>query len=483
VFAWQGAQDKSELYDNIDENMKSNLPRKLLLAYVAFIIYGTTIPFAFERDPNYLQEKFADFLGDPLRLEQKQGFSLPDIVSNVLLFMPFGFLFSYAVSQPRFGRTLLGATLAGILASGFVECLQFFAPTRTVSLQDLITNASGAFIGAALGVAFRRYFHERVLNYTIQQLHASPDKALFALYAALLVFWQLAPFDVTIDVSTLKKAVKSISLALPATRVDFGNCVAHAIPFAFFSFLWLIALADGRHWRGIIPAILVTTLVAVGIEFSQLFIVSHTTKLVDVLAGLIGGIYGAVLCASVWLREKKNNNLFQRQIKQTAMTNLGLTHWLIYLLLVELSPFNFASTSLAERLDQFRWLPYVEYYTKTGVMAVLDFGAGVLQYALFAVLVMERRRHRQRLIADAELIPLMVMAFILSVSMEFAQLFLASRFSGITDCLNSVIGVLAGYWLWRQAQQIFAGDDRRSRQMEKGSRATKLQNAPSSFRI
>jgi glycopeptide antibiotics resistance protein len=69
-----------------------------------------------------------------------------DVIANILLFLPFGYLF--AVSHPRRGYTLLLATAAVI--SLIAESLQLLSPARYPSATDFIVNIGGAFLGGWL---------------------------------------------------------------------------------------------------------------------------------------------------------------------------------------------------------------------------------------------------------------------------------------------------------------------------------------------
>jgi VanZ family protein len=74
-----------------------------------------------------------------------------DVVSNILGFMPFGFVLCglFALSRPR-GKAILIATLVGGLLSFTVEFLQYYIPRRDSSWTDVITNTTGTFLGALL---------------------------------------------------------------------------------------------------------------------------------------------------------------------------------------------------------------------------------------------------------------------------------------------------------------------------------------------
>ena len=83
----------------------------LLLLWVLFIIYGTTLPFDFSLPGELVEAKLQRLAEHPLR----GGRAMDDVVSNVFLFMPFGFLLASwrADRGASFGTTLVLATVTG----------------------------------------------------------------------------------------------------------------------------------------------------------------------------------------------------------------------------------------------------------------------------------------------------------------------------------------------------------------------------------
>lgn len=78
-----------------------------------------------------------------------------DVWTNLLLFVPFGFLFPSlppVVTRPLATRLLLG-TLSACLMSVGIECLQVLLP-RYPSVSDIVLNTLGAFVGG-VGYAVR----------------------------------------------------------------------------------------------------------------------------------------------------------------------------------------------------------------------------------------------------------------------------------------------------------------------------------------
>lgn len=82
-----------------------------------------------------------------LAMPVEAGFSFQsdfnNLVSNVLLFLPIGFLYRLATKQR-------GAFLLGGAVSLGIETMQLFIPARTPSLVDVLANAGGAGLGAVL---------------------------------------------------------------------------------------------------------------------------------------------------------------------------------------------------------------------------------------------------------------------------------------------------------------------------------------------
>src|SRR6185369_8354549 len=72
-----------------------------------------------------------------------------NLVSNILLFIPIGFL--YRLTTGRRGALWLGAGM-----SLTIEVLQFFIPARTPSIVDILANTLGAAFGAYLSDLFSK---------------------------------------------------------------------------------------------------------------------------------------------------------------------------------------------------------------------------------------------------------------------------------------------------------------------------------------
>ena len=122
----------------------AGLPGALLAYVAAAVLVITLAPFEFRRP-------------DAARVWIGEWTTL-DVVANVLLFAPLGFLFQQMRRSARPDRRapVVHALLLGAAASAAVEALQLLVPGRYTSPWDVLTNAAGAALGAAAYDAVRR---------------------------------------------------------------------------------------------------------------------------------------------------------------------------------------------------------------------------------------------------------------------------------------------------------------------------------------
>lgn len=100
-----------------------------LLGYVILIILLMTLnPF---------------YVAPPKQIVFKFDSSLDNLVLNIILFLPVGFL--YRLATGRRGALFFGAALSIV-----IELTQLFLPARTTSIPDVLTNTLGAGIGELL---------------------------------------------------------------------------------------------------------------------------------------------------------------------------------------------------------------------------------------------------------------------------------------------------------------------------------------------
>src|SRR5262245_26521020 len=105
-----------------------------LLAYVAVITTVVTLlPFQF---------------AIPAQPRVMLSGGLVDVLANVALFLPLGFL--YAVARQDANVPPHQIALIALAASAAIESIQLFEVTRFASLSDVVANGLGAYVGAEL---------------------------------------------------------------------------------------------------------------------------------------------------------------------------------------------------------------------------------------------------------------------------------------------------------------------------------------------
>ncbi|HEV7576014.1 MAG TPA: VanZ family protein [Caldimonas sp.] len=194
--------------------------------YGALIVYASLYPFVGWRVPGVGVLDFL-FLGWP---RYWTGF---DLVSNLLGYLPFGFLLFVALVRGgrSAGVAALLACAGGTLLSLTMELLQNYLPHRVSSNVDLALNALGTALGVAVGAA---------LNWRggIAQWQKLRDRWFVARSAgglALLVLWPIGllfptavPFGVGHVLGRIQPLVVEVLADTPAASWTEGWTVATA---------------------------------------------------------------------------------------------------------------------------------------------------------------------------------------------------------------------------------------------------------------
>ncbi len=191
----------------------------LFWAFTLFTVYNTLIPFSFDYG-------FGDLAGQIGKINWKmywgEDIAITDIVGNIILFMPFGFLLYMKLQQDGSNHPILIAILSGAALSLSIEITQLFIQSRDTAPHDLLNNTLGSFVGAAVASIYsasmaataRRTFYDLL------------DRKPFILLAVIIALSQFVtavmPFTVSISVSSLADSVKE-SNVIPFTYMPIGT--------------------------------------------------------------------------------------------------------------------------------------------------------------------------------------------------------------------------------------------------------------------
>ncbi|GAB1232568.1 hypothetical protein UT4_10340 [Ferrigenium sp. UT4] len=234
------------LSQEVFSTRRALLRRYLLACYVLMIVYASLSPFVGWRVP---ESDFRHVLATPLQ----QAYTAFDALTNWLAYLPLGLLLALTLmTRQNIRRSLLFATLGGLLLSGLMEYVQYFLPSRASALIDVLTNGAGAFCGALLAVIIApQAWFARITRWRIDLLQrgAGVDFGL-----ALTVLWMFAQINPSLPM--LGNVFITATPAFPAlAEVSFSPLGGLAVALN----LWLagmLLLTLFRHQRAAVSSLL-----------------------------------------------------------------------------------------------------------------------------------------------------------------------------------------------------------------------------------
>ena len=178
--------------------------RYILLLFVILISYGSLYPFHFSGDLLPAAEFFTWLFDGSYRTTRA------DIVANILLFVPYGFVAIMALSTSR--RLLFHASLlfvAGAILAFVLQYMQFYLPARVPTATDAWYNSIGIIAGMTLAHLLKQYSQ----NHLPDELATPTDWSQITiplLLALLWVAWRLFPFVPLISTQSIMAAVSPL---------------------------------------------------------------------------------------------------------------------------------------------------------------------------------------------------------------------------------------------------------------------------------
>jgi VanZ family protein len=397
----------------------------LALGFLAFAVYGSLVPL--DCRPLAIGEAIDRYRAAwqvPIRVESRS-----DWLSNILLFIPLGFLVSgwLAVDRPR--RAILAAVLAvpaaSVMASAAIEFAQVYFPSRTVSPRDVVAETVGGAIGGALWLAAGPWLTRRA------RARASNGGGLAAwllpAYLLALILSHVMPLDITISPGELYHKYKEgmiCPVPFSAAARGFVEFERRIVDEAA-SFL-VVGLFLGRSdpWRARGPwSLLSLGLVLAGtIEALQLFIASRRCDSTDVIVGGLAVLGG-------WAAGRATLPTAARQARLACFAG-----WLGLVAFSSWFPFDFVADPRfwLDKASKVTALPFADYYHGS-VWNAADqiFRKAVLFFPLGMV---SDRGWRGTLLAASGL----------AILFEVGQLGLPGREPSVTDVLIEIGGAWAG---------------------------------------
>jgi VanZ family protein len=411
----------------------------LLLAWLAFVVYGSLVPLAFR--PLAWDEAWARFQAMPfLQLGVE---SRADWIANGVLYVPLGVLAALALA-PRVGRWSAVALgwIACVAVAVAVEFAQLYFPPRTVSRNDLLAQAIGAGLGVFVAPWVESWASRLVA--AARRQRARWALGLLQAYALAYVLLAFFPYDLLLGAAEWRARLEGGNLAwtvvtdrgLGLAGLRLAVEVALAVPLGV-----LLAWLGG--WRGAGAALrgaLAGLAAGLLLEAGQLALASGVSQGASVLARALGFALGAA-CATPLARWG------------LAGVRAGAARWGVLLLPVYVGLLLYASgwfrgawhgpeQALAV-LQTLRWVPFYYHYYTSEAVALYSLGMVALMYAPLAALAWARGWPPARTVAALAALALVV---------EAGKLFVAGQRPDPTNLLI----VAASAWLAWMALQALA---------------------------
>jgi glycopeptide antibiotics resistance protein len=329
--------------------------------------------------------------------------------------------------------------------SASVEFLQLFFPDRTCSGSDIIAQGLGSLTGMLVWLAVGdRLVHRFRLVWQGDRIGGTAGRILFA-YVGLLGLVMWLPLDLTLSPAELyhkNLEAKAKMVLVPFEEITQPGGAGFAVKrrdwlelAGLYSLAGMLAAGINRWpwntsrglggvaWRG--------ALLALTMEAGQLFVMSRTTSVTDVLVGTLGVLAGWGVVRAIRPTQGRGLSL-----------NLGLLlgqAWIGLLLAVNWLPFDFDASIMRRRLSEVNWVPFATQYEKNYMNALEEAMTKTLLFAPLGAVVaaMGLRRIIRKRTAIA-------LGVLVAAIIEAGQLALPSRIAGPTDLIFGGVGSWLG---------------------------------------
>lgn len=399
----------------------------LLLLYTLFIIYGGLFPFVDWRLPSQsLMEVWMQMLGERV--------SRSDLLTNILAYIPLGFLIS-SVCSARFGNfsRILLTVILGSLLSFSMECLQMFLPARTSSSVDLLLNMISTFSGALSfsWVCGKSSLGEWCAKWRSKHFNDGKFTEIGLLVVALWGATQLAPFVPSIDIGDIKNGLKPLWLTLnDLSLFNVYRTVTYALNIcALGSVLLLILRFKDR--------VLFWIALYCGIVLLGKIVITGRQLSLEAIVGLAAGI----LLTTVIRRLPKDGHIL---VGACSVAGAFIAE--------ELRPDVLQTVAFRE----FNWIPFSGQMAEnlSGIGAIID---GLWPFTAMGAFAVARVSLGRKIYASLIGIFFAVAVFVL----EYTQSFIIGRYPDITPAILAVTGWSIPLIFYNQKLQ--SGQSRRSR--------------------
>ncbi len=421
----------TELAKQLD---RSRIPARV--AYLAILLLATLTSLGPDLDSGVTLERVGRMLNP--RVSAKD---VIDGARNVVLFAGWGLVWMLTACSGRSLVSIRNAVLTGALISVSVESAQLFSSRRTASILDVLTNTSGALVGAVTLIVMVLVVSDRKQDrsfFGMPALVFAWSYCLAALGEALVPLFRQAAYPNAFGGPLGRFRVSSQMFDWSSlANVPFGDFLLFAPAGAFAVAAWA---ESGRRYRtgavlvGI-GGLLLSTVAEVGHGFLGLRIQAGA-----VLAHSLG-VMGGALATALWLPS------LTRALRGRSRPMALLAVYGIVLALWALRPYLPVTSleSIGEKLATPWWIPLGIIRQRFDMFGVVDVSATFLLYLPFGALLAVWP------LARTGWLSFIWPAAYLALTTEVAQLFVLGRWMDVTDPVLQIAGAAVGWAVLRRA--------------------------------
>ena len=415
----------SSTYSEDCQNNNLRTIRALWIIFSLFIFYGTLLPFHLCISRGTILSNIANITWTPFIDPDGTRASIPDVVQNILLFLPFGFIGFLSMRQEKKVRIAI-ITFIGTTFSLSIEVLQVLTIDRTTSVTDLVTNTLGTFLGTLMASIVVLVFSGSMVCLYLQKY--GHTKFFFPLLVSwgLVVLSTLQPFDFTLDVGSVWPKVKALIQRPFDFSFVFRDEAVVFLRFFLFAYVWSYFFQENERKLFVMKGIIMSCVIGVCLEGSQFIIASRIPSAQDAAVVLLGSLCGGLVAAI--------DNVMKIPGKVWCVLIIVATSISAGVRL--LSPFRIA----AEYRD-FNWMPFFPYYERTTLVVLSNFIESMLVYFPMGFLLQYLLPWKKNRFLLISLITLGI-----ALLFEFMQGWIVNRYPDVTDVLGSLAGVFFGSW-------------------------------------
>ncbi len=394
---------------------RKSTARFLWMIFSLFVVYGTSFPFAFKpgRYPIY---KLLH------RVNWHLLSSIPDMIQNVLLFIPFGFLGYFSLIRKSSPKRKWVIVLMGCSLSTFVEFLQIFSWSRFPALADVIFNTLGTGVGLLFGVQLKKSVLGIKSHPTFRGFLDAPAAFPAVVFLILVVGGTWAPFDFSLEVGSMWRRFQPLFHYSWHFSMPDDDLVA-GIHFLLATLFLCRVLKEVKWPRPAYTGVLFMIIAGIALEGTQLIIASRYPEIQDALVGILGAVLGGIVFHFPGFRERP----WMWSLASVVGIFLAAT-------VKKLHPLHFQSSHTG-----FNWIPFLPHASMSTAATAGEFLANAMVYFPLGFL-MRYFFPRSRLAPWSALFLAGCMAMVL----EVAGGYVSGGYSDVTGVLGAMLGSLIG---------------------------------------